>query len=147
MILYQKSLILSKIGWICYIFDQIRPILIKFDQFWLNNWHLVDLNGSFNRFYIQKDRFISIIYRKYIDFISKMRSSTWKLSLESESTLIDNQIRNQILILNSIYIKNLLKNDIFRPKMTIFDQIRPNFDINRSFLINLSTFGRFKLIF
>ena len=41
--------------------------------------------------------FINNISKK-IDFISKSRSSTRKLSLESESTLINNRIRTEILI-------------------------------------------------
>ena len=63
-ILYQKSLILLKIGQIwsktglkSTIFDKIRPFLIKFEDFWLNNWHLIDLNWLKNWIYIEKDQF------------------------------------------------------------------------------------------
>ena len=36
------------------IFDQIRPIFDIIELFWLINRHLVDLNQSFNRYYIKK---------------------------------------------------------------------------------------------
>ena len=56
-ILIEKVWFISKIVVLDIFFDIIRT-------FRLNNQHLVVLNQSFNRFYIKKDRFISIIYQK-----------------------------------------------------------------------------------
>ena len=93
-ILYQKSSILSKIGWICSIFKQIRPISIKLDQFrlkychfWSINQHLVNLSRSFNQKLIENRL-------KMINFWSKSRSSTRLNRWKSNRTEIEDRYRS-----------------------------------------------------